>query len=262
MPLFPSASGVKRHVKIVGALIAREMSTRFGREGIGFAWVIVEPMLFCFGVILLWTATKPEFEHGIRVAAFTMTGYMCIILLRHQISYSINALQANIGLLHHRTVRPLHIFLARNILEFAGATTAFVFVYLVLFTLGQVSTPREPLLLYGGWLLLGWLGMGLALVMSGLAMRFDFLERVIQLLTYVMIPLSGAFAMVAWLPAGIRETYLLFPLPHPIEMVRAGVFGSAVKTYYDPIYAFAWASALNIIGMTLIANSRDRIDVE
>lgn len=256
------AGTLLKHARIVGALIIREMSTRFGREGIGFLWVVAEPMAFCIGVIVLWSLTKPAYEHGIRVAAFTMTGYMCVILLRHHIQYSVNALQANVGLLHHRQITPLHIFLARNLLEFGGATTAFVLVYIGLIFLGQIDPPHDYLLTYTGWLLVGWIAMGLGLTMAGLAMRFEILERVISLVTYIMIPLSGAFAMVAWLPPRARDLILLLPLPHAVEMLRAGVFGEFVKTYYDGYYALAWGTVLNIIGLLIIANARDRVDVE
>lgn len=251
-----------RQAGIIGALMMREISTRFGREGLGFAWLVLEPLAFCIGVIILWSATKPAYEHGIRDAAFTMTGYMCVVLFRHQIMYSVSALQANIGLLHHRQVKPLHIFLSRNLLEFAGATIAFIVVYIAIFGLGQIELPRDYLLVYLGWMLLGWNGMGLAMVMAGLAMRFEVLERVIQLITYILIPLSGAFSMVAWVPPHLQQAYLFLPLPHCIEMLRAGVFGEFVVTHYDPYYALAWGTSLNILGFLLVAGARDLLDVE
>ncbi len=253
---------LSKHLRIIGALMMREMSTRFGREGLGFAWLVLEPLSFCFGVIILWTATKPEYEHGIRVSAFTMTGYMCVLLLRHQISYTITALPANMGLLHHRFVTPVHIVLARNVLEFAGATMAFIIVYAVLFALGQVSLPHNYILLYSGWLLLGWVGMGTALLLAGAAMRFEVLERMITLLMYVLVPLSGAFFMIAWVPANIAKIFLYLPFPHPIEMLRAGVFGEFVKTTYHTFYAFMFGAVMNALGLLLIAISRDRLDVE
>lgn len=240
----------------------RELTTRFGREGLGFAWLVLEPLAFCVGVIILWTSTKPEYEHGIRVSAFTMTGYMCVLLLRHQISYTLTALQANMGLMHHRLITPVHILLARNILEFAGATMAFIVVYTVLYCLGQVGLPHDYIKLYSGWVLLFWVSMGTALTLAGAAMRFEVLERMITVLMYVLVPLSGAFFMIAWIPANIAKFYLYLPFPHPIELLRAGVFGEFVKTTYHIFYAFMFGTVLNFVGLILIAISRDRLDVE
>ena len=257
-----SATILTKHGRILGALMMREMTTRFGRDGIGFLWLIVEPLAFCVGVMLLWTFTKPSYEHGIRVAPFVMTGYMALVLIRHQVGLSATALQANIGMLHHRQIAPLHILLARNLLEIAGATGAFIVVYIALLALGQVDLPENYILLYAGWFLLAWMGMGFALLLAGLAMRFEAVERIVPLLTYLLIPLSGVFVMVAWLPYQYRELYLLVPFPNAIEMIRSAVFGEFVETHFHIAYGVATGTIMNIVGMLLIAGARDRIDVE
>jgi capsular polysaccharide transport system permease protein len=260
--LSSAAHFVSRNARIVGALMMREMITRFGREGIGFAWLIGEPLLFCFGVLIMWSIIKPEYEHGVRLGPFIMTGYMSLLLLRHQISYSMDALKGNIGLLHHRQVSVLHLYLSRNALEFGGATAAFVVVYVFLMLIGQVTLPHDYLILYGGWLTLGAMGGGLAIILSGLSMRFELMERLVPVLTYALIPISGAFFMVDWIPPQFREQYLLLPIPHGIEMVRAGVFGEFVPTHFNAAYALTWAGIMNVVGILLLANARNYIDVE
>ena len=240
----------------------REIITRYGREGLGFLWLIAEPLLFCFGVIIMWSFIKPEYEHGVRLGPFVMTGYMSLLLMRHQIGYCLGALQANVGLLHHRQVSVLAIYISRTTLEFMGTTGAFVVVYVALIIAGQVTAPKDWILLYFGWLLLGWMSMGMAILLSALAMRFEMLERIVQLFTYVLIPVSGAFFMVAWLPDKFQEAYLLIPLPHGIEMLRAGVFGEFVETHHNGWYALICGFVMNFAALVLLAGARDRIDIE
>ena len=252
----------KRHSDIVGALVMREIVTRYGREGIGFLWLIAEPLMFCLGVIVLWSMLKPAYEHGIRVAPFCMTGYMCLLLFRHTVSYSTSALQANIGLLHHRKVRPIHVYISRFVMEFAGATVAFIVVYLILFCLGMVNAPGDPLKLYCGWLILAWLSSAFALVFSALAIRYEVIERMLSVFMYLMIPLSGAFIMVDWLPKKYQAIYLLNPLPHTVEMVRSAVFGEFVKTHYNPAYPIAWAMVLTLLGLIILSKVQDRLEIE
>ncbi|QYF86451.1 ABC transporter permease [Brevundimonas sp. PAMC22021] len=251
-----------RHTRILEALMMREVVTRFGREGLGFLWLVGEPLLFCLGVLVMWSIIKPEYEHGVRLGPFIVTGYMSLLLLRHQISYSQGAIQGNIGLLFHKQISILHIMLSRNILEFMGATAAFIIVYFVLMVLGQVSWPENILLVYAGWLILAVFSVGLANVMAALAIRWEVMERIVPLLTYMLIPLSGAFFMVAWLPERVQEIYLLVPIPHAIEMIRAGVFGPFVETHYNATYVLAWSGVLNFLGLILLADARDRVDVE
>jgi capsular polysaccharide transport system permease protein len=256
------AGAIERQWRIVSALVMREMSTRFGRQGLGFAWVIGEPLMFCFGVMILWTATKPAYEHGIRVAPFVMTGYMSIILMRHFLSLLASAIQSNQGLMYHRDVAPLHLLFSRALLELGGGTGAFIVVYGVLLALGQVSLPHDYLLLYMGWLLLAWTALGFALTLTGLSMRYEIMERLVPVISYVLVPISGAFFMVSWLPASFREIVMLLPFVHGIEMLRSGVFGEFVPTYYNWPYALFIGAIMNITGLLIISASRDRIEVE
>lgn len=255
-------SDAKRHARLIGALFMREIVTRFGRESAGFLWVIGEPLLFCVGVLVLWSAVKPAYEHGVRLGPFVMTGYMCLLLLRHMLSMSVGALQANVGMLYHRQITAIHIFVARNLMEFCGGTVAFIVVYVALYALGEVGLPQNWLLLYAGWCLMAWVSMGFALVMAGLAMKFEVMERVISLISYVIIPFSGAFTMASWVPSSYRDMYLMLPFPHGVEMVRRAVFGEFVETYFNPLYAFTVGGVMLLVGLVLISDARERILVE
>ncbi len=255
-------SFASRHFRIIGALLMREMTTRFGREGLGFVWMIAEPLIFCLGVLFMWSLIKPEYEYGIRLGPLVMTGYMSLLLYRHMIGFSMGAVEANIGLLHHRQIGILHIFLARNLMEFCGSTVALVIVYVVLIAMGQVGLPKDWLLLYAGWLMVGWVGFGVAITLAALSLKYEVMERLVPVISYAMIPLSGAFFMVAWLPAQYREPFLLVPLPHGIEMVRGGVLGEFVPTYYHPWYALAFGAVLIGTGLLLLADAKNRVTIE
>jgi capsular polysaccharide transport system permease protein len=248
--------------RILGALVIREMNTRFGRDGIGFVWIVVEPLAFCFGVLIMWSLIKPEYEHGVRLAPFVMSGYMSLIMMRHYISQFMNALQANVGLMHHRQIAPVHFYIARACLEFLGTSAAFIVVYVILIALDQVGPPKDYLSIYAGWLTVSWVGIGFALVLAGLAMKFEAMERIVPLIGYILVPVSGAFTMVAWIPSSYRDIFLLFPFAHGIELIRHGIFGEFVATYYDIPYALFVGTIMNIIGLLLVAAGREELDVD
>lgn len=253
---------LKKHVRILGALMMREIVTRYGREGLGFFWLVAEPLLFCFGVMGLWYLIKPEYEHGIRLAPFIMTGYMVTLLFRHTVQVCGGAMLANVGLMHHRGVKPLHIYLARCLLELGGGALAFAVVYAVLLALGLVAPPHDVLILYSGYLLMGWISIGYAISLASLAIRFEVVERILPVTMYLMIPLSGAFVMVDWLPDRYQALYLLNPMPHTVEMVRDSVFGEFVPTHYNPLYPLFWGLGLNILALLLLSQTQRYIDVD
>lgn len=254
--------GVFAQSRIIGALMMREIMTRYGREGLGFFWLVAEPLIFCLGVLIMWHFLKPPYEHGILLGPFVMTGYMCLLLIRHMIGQSVGAVPANTGLLYHRAIKLPHIFATRIILEFLGATIAFFIIYILLLALGQVELPSSWLLLYGGWFLMGGMAAGVGLIAGGLAMLSDQFERLVGFISYALIPISGAFMMTSFLPPSAQEIYRWVPFPHATEMVRASVFGEFVETHYDPIYGLLWVGIFNFVGLLIINAAKDRIEIE
>jgi capsular polysaccharide transport system permease protein len=253
---------ISRHAAILSGLLFREVATRYGRRNIGFLWVIAEPLLFCAGVAVLWKVVKPPFEHGLSVVPFVVTGYMPIILVRHMITHALNCVKANSGLLYHRQISLLHLHLARAILEFIGVSLAFFVVVAVLCGVEAMAPPIDLSLVYEGWFLLAWMTFGLALIFGSLSELFEPVERIVSLLTYVIVPLSGTFYMAAWIPPAYRQLALTLPILHTVEMVRGGFFGNDVQTFYDPAYAAAWGLGLTVVGLVLLRFVRSRLEVE
>ena len=60
--------------RIIGALLLRELLTRFGRHNIGFLWLFVEPMLFTAGVLGIWTLYHRS-PTPFPLTAFCISGY-------------------------------------------------------------------------------------------------------------------------------------------------------------------------------------------
>jgi capsular polysaccharide transport system permease protein len=60
--------------RVIGALLMREVITRYGRHNIGFLWLFVEPMVFTIGVTLIWTATRAVHGSDLPISAFALTG--------------------------------------------------------------------------------------------------------------------------------------------------------------------------------------------
>ena len=51
---FPRSLDIQ--LRVLGALLMREIITRYGRDNLGFLWLFVEPMIFTLGITALWSA--------------------------------------------------------------------------------------------------------------------------------------------------------------------------------------------------------------
>ncbi|NQZ48076.1 MAG: ABC transporter permease, partial [Erythrobacter sp.] len=81
-------------LRVIDALLRREMLTRYGRHNIGFMWLFAEPMLFTVGVAILWSATKSIHGSDLPIGAFALTGYSSVLLWRNMPGRCIGARQA------------------------------------------------------------------------------------------------------------------------------------------------------------------------
>lgn len=260
--LEPAWQAFTRHRRIIWALSLRELVTRYGRENLGFLWVIGEPLLFCISVSIMWSIIKPTYEHGIRIVPFIVTGYMPILLIRHGLQHGMYAVRVNAPLLYHRQISILHLFFARWIVEVVGVTFAFIVICVMLIPVGLLDFPQNLGLVYAGWFLLAWLTLGLAMIFGSLFEIFEPIERFVSVITYMMVPLSGTFYMAAWIPAQYRDYVLLIPFLNCVEMIRGGFFGDAVHTYYDIPYTMAWGAGFTLAGLGLSNFVRSRVHIE
>ena len=258
----PVFAELDKHRRIIWALLMRELSTRYGRNDLGFLWVLAEPMVFAGAVAGLWSVIRPPFEYGVRVVPFTITGYMPLILIRQTAGFSVNAIKANQALLYHRHLTPLHLFASRFLVEFVGITFAYMLIVTVLNFFGAMPLPKDILVLLEGWALLAWLAFGVALIIGALSEIFDVVERFIQVVTYILIPLSGAFFMASSLPPIYRKFSMALPFIHCFEMMRGAYFGEFMKTYFSVPYVLMWASGLTITGLLFVQFVRGRLEVE
>ena len=248
--------------RVIGALILRELHTRFGRENIGFLWVIAEPALFCLGVAIMWGAIKPAHEHGVPVVAFVITGYVPLTMWRHCVFRAVKAFEANGSLLFHRQVTPLDIILARVVLEVYGTIIAGLLVGGVAMLLGFMEPPADLGLLYLGTLYHVAFCLACALLFASLSERSELLEKFVSVFTYLAIPFSGAFTMVDWMPQAFHSVLLWSPSVHSVEMIRAGQFGAKVHAHYDLVFMTWINAALLLIGLSLTLRSRRYIVVQ
>lgn len=246
-------------LRCLEALIIRDMMMRYGRGNLGFMWVLIEPMILTIGVMLIWTMIKGEREHGITIIALVLTGYMPLTLWRHLTNNGVFALRRNASLLYHRNVTLLDVFMGRMALELGATTAALAIVAGTLMATELIEPIADYGTLAAGWLAMGALALGSALVICVLTEYSETWERFIQPYQYLMLPLSGCFFMVDWLPTAAQTAILFNPTVHCFEAFRAGFFGEKVATHYNLWYPFLWAIGLLAVGLRGLDAVRDRL---
>lgn len=252
---------LRGHLNVLQALIIRDLVTRFGRRHLGFVWTILEPMILCTGVMFIWSFIHAPFIHGMSVVELVFTGYMPLTLWRHMTNPQALILHKNINLLYHRPISHAHIMLARSFLEFLSTTGAALVIYFMLTAVDLIEPIEHPDLVLAGWLYTGWYYGAMGLLIGALTEYWEIAEKFIQPFNYLMLPLSGVFFMVDWMPSYAQKLLLLNPSIHCFEIIRAGFAGEAFTTHYDVAYLTASSVAMTIFGAIAVYHVRDSVEV-
>ena len=245
--------------RVIIALLIRQLMVKYGRNNIGFLWIVLEPMILCSGVLVLRSAIQGSEENGISLIAMLVTGYLPLTLWRHLTNSGVAMLRRSGGLLYHRDISLLDCCYVAAINEVGGCTIASFLVYWVLYTLNLIQPANDIGLILSGWLCMALLSFSVMMVFAVLTEYYEAAERFIQPVQYFMLPLCGFFFMVNWLPTYAQKLAWFVPQVHCFEMVRAGLFGPAVPTFYTPWYPVLVSVILLAFAVPMVDKARDKI---
>ena len=238
--------------RVIGALLMREILTRYGRHNIGFLWLFVEPMMFTLGVTALWTFSKATHGSSLPIVAFALTGYSSVLLWRNMPGRCISAIEPNLSLLYHRYVKIIDVYFARLTLEVMGATISFVVLSLFFISIEWLEPPEDVLKIFAAWVMLAWFGGALAIFLGSLAYDSELIDKIWHPASYLLFPLSGAAFLVDALPQAARQFVLYIPMVHGVELLREGYFGSVINAHYNIGYLVGWSAALTLLGLARV----------
>ncbi|WP_430747090.1 ABC transporter permease, partial [Campylobacter jejuni] len=120
-------------LNVIYALFFRELKTRFGKNRyLGYIWVVGEPMSVVLLVTIIGTVIR-EYHHqimpeGISIFMFLISGIMPFFMFRSIVTQLMNGIGANLSLFAYKPVKPIHVFIARTLLEFCIYFVIFITV--------------------------------------------------------------------------------------------------------------------------------------
>lgn len=247
----------RTQVRVIGALMLRELQSRFGKRDLSLLWVFLEPLVLS-GVIGTFHAMWGQHQGMRRVFEFYSMSYLMYYLLRSVMNRGALAVAQNLPLLAHRRVTLHDIFFARHIIEFLTVVMVMLLFQGVLVLAGS-EMPVSFVQMMTALIMMLLLAQGLAFLGGGLAARVPTAERVTHVLSYVMLPISGVFWMVDRVPEWVQEIVVWIPMVHLFEFLREGQFGELYRYHYDLEYVFWWIAGLNMLGLLTLSAVRKHL---
>jgi capsular polysaccharide transport system permease protein len=243
-------ASLRMQMDVIGALLMRELHTRYGRDNVGYLWMVLEPMMLATAVGGLHAgAAATHYGTDIRPIPFALLGYCTFIVFRGIFSRSEGMISSNQPLLYHRSVTLLDMSIARALLDGIGVSMTLAILLTLAVAFDIAAPPARPL-----WLILAEIYMILWSWAAGMICCAGTYEnhtaaRLVHPATYILMPLCGGFYMLDWIPKPYQDWLWYFPMVHIFEMARYGLFEGAPYRFVNLDYVTGGILALTIMGL-------------
>ncbi|MDW8399725.1 MAG: ABC transporter permease [Acetobacteraceae bacterium] len=206
-------------LRVIGALILRELMTRFGRQGIGFLAVFVEPILWIAAIVTLRYFFRGSFRTDLPIFVFAFVSVLPFLMFRYILMRSVGAIAANQSLLYHRRVTLLDVILARNILELA-VVMAIVLAGTAVAVAYFGEWPENMFQLCVVLAMSALLANGTGLLLGAFSAVSRAAAAASRLLVLGIMITSGKFWLMQDMPPDFRDALLWHPLVSVNEALR------------------------------------------
>ncbi|MGF7153894.1 ABC transporter permease [Novosphingobium gossypii] len=258
----PRSSSLSMQGAVLKALILRELHVRFGRDNIGYLWLVGEPMMLAIVISSVhYVADAGHTKTSMAPFPFTLVGYCLFIIFRGIFNRAEGAIEGTSALFHHKMIKPLDIMIAKAVIECLGCVSSLAILLAIGIVLGIAEPPARPLYLMAGAALITWWSFALSLIIAGLTYGSHALGRFVHPISYFMVPLSGAFWTMSFLPSKFRDFMAWNPMVTMFEIARYGQFRWASEKYMFIEYAVSVCAGLTYIGLILIRRLKYKIQV-
>ena len=244
-----NASALRQQLRVLHALMIREMITRYGRTSLGFLWALVEPVAFIalLSLLFLQIAHVPPLGHSFPL--FYASGYVAFHWVTDIANVTGRSLHVNRPLLAFPVVTPLDTVLARFLLQcLTGLCVAVAIFTAILVLEGERATLRAaPLLSAFG--LAAALGIGVGLFNTWAFARWKAWEVIYGVISRPLFLISCVFFSFHSLPAEAREFLWWNPIVHIVGLLRDGIYAAYDPAHVRPDYVLALAAVLAMVGL-------------
>jgi len=247
---------ISTHIRVVGALLVREMSTRFGSKPGGYVWALLDPAAHILLMTLIFQAIARTPALGTSFALFFATGYIAFQFYQAMTSYLNSAVRANKALLNYPNVAPIDTIVARFILQI-GTTSLVACIVLgtIVATMRTDTNVHWPAILESVAMACLF-GLGVAMINAVLFLKYPLYEQVFSIVNRPLFLISGVFFLPDSIPAPYRELVLINPLVHVIMGFRKGFYPEYRAVGLDMGYLYGIAFLTLFVGMLVFTLSR------
>lgn len=256
-PHLPDPSFVT--LRVITALILREMQSTYGRSAGGYVWAIVQPvgMLLVLSVGFSLLLRAPSL--GTSFLLFFATGFLPFNLYSQLAQKVGTSIRYSRSLLRYPRVTWVDAIAARATLNVLTNLTV-----MCLLLAGVVAVIDSRTVLDMGPIINGvgmaiLLGIAVGMANCFLIGMFPIWKQVWTIISRPLFLASGIFYLYEDLPDLAQQILWWNPLIHATGLVRAGLYPTYEATYATPAYGYGLALAGIAMALLFLRRHRGRL---
>jgi capsular polysaccharide transport system permease protein len=252
-PQRPSRIGPRfRMMRIIVALMLREMATTYGRSAGGYVWAVLEPVLgvALLSVIFSLALNRPGL--GNNFPLFYATGFLPFAMFNDITNKVASSIRFSRPFLAYPSVTFIDAMIARVLLNALTHTAVISIVFTGIYVIFQLQVVVNLVSILEALLLVTMLAVGVGTLNCYLMTAFPIWERVWHILTRPLFLMSGIFFTYDLMPAKAQSLLWYNPLIHCVGLMRQGIYPTYKGSYITPEYVVGFAIGLLVLGLMLL----------
>jgi capsular polysaccharide transport system permease protein len=232
----PIMAQVRGHLRIIHALMIRDIHTRHSRATLGYSWAIFEPIshLLTLGVMFAYLNTAPP-PIGNSLFEFYCSGLLPYLMFSH-IQHGVMQARNTAGsLLSLPAIRTTDVILAKTALELATELLVGAIVFSAFGLAGYQAMPANFPRAMSAILLMALLALGIGTTNMVIQNFLHSWDALFQMLIRLLYFASGIYYSPISMPDFARNILQWNPVLQGVELFRTGFFPQ-----YQPFWLKTW----------------------
>lgn len=239
-------------LRVIVALMLREMSTRYGRTPGGYIWGILEPLAAILFLSVGFSLVLRTPALGTSFLLFYTSGYLPFHLYQSVSNMVAASVRFSKPLLKYPAVTWLDAVLARFLLNsLTGILVTVILITGILTVIDSRTMLDLPPIIEAMSLAL-LLGLGVGVLNCALSGLYPLWEVIWSILTRPLFLASGIFFLFDNMPPLAQEILWYNPLVHIIGLMRTGFYQTYTGVYVNETYVVAVSLILLTMGLLLL----------
>jgi capsular polysaccharide transport system permease protein len=242
---------LKTQFSVIRALAIRELQGMMKTYNYGFAWALLEPIMFIGVMRLARSAFKGLTPPNMPPTTFLVVGIVPFYLYMTVIGAAYGAVSTSDNMLQFPRVTPIDIAIASGVRDFCIFFTLYCIFLVPASLYDGVFPPQNGLQVMLAFIALWMLGISFGFVVGTAARVFPPIKQFVGYYNLINRMVGGMLFVITMIPAIAWPYFTWNPILHCMELLRDGWFVTYTSPVADPLYVMECILGLLVLGLSL-----------